>query len=103
MSAWNWTKGAAKTAWGGVKAAGKAVGNFVVDRFSTPEKSSNTLNAIGFTLDVASAYCAGVASSLSFPTLGMSIPTAGTSAVILAMASLPFYGVALVIDLFNEE
>ena len=102
VSAWNWMKGAAQTAWGGVKAAGKAVGNFVVDRFSTPEKASNTLGAIGFTLDAAATYCGGVAVGLSIPTLGMSIPIAGTTAAILAIASLPFHGAALVIDIFNE-
>ena len=54
-------------------------------------------------LDVAAAYCGGVAAGLSIPTLGMSIPTAGTPAAILAIASLPFHGAALVIDIFNEE
>ncbi len=103
VSAWNWTKEAAQTAWGGVKAAGKAVGNFVVDRFSTPEKASNTLDAIEFTLGAGAAYCGGVAAGLSLPTLGMSIPTAGTAAAILAIASLPFHGVSLVIDFFAEE
>ena len=102
MSAWNWTESAAQIAWEGVKAAGKAVGNFVVDRFSTPEKASNTLSVIGFTLDVAAAYCGGVAAGLSIPTLGMSVPTAGTVAAILAIASLPFHGAALAINIFNE-
>ena len=103
MSAWNWTKGAAQTAWGGVKVVGKAVGNFVVDRFSTPEKASNTMRAIGLIVDAAAVYCGGVAAGLSIPTLGMSIPTAGVAAAILAIASLPFHGAALVIDIFNEE
>ena len=103
VSAWDWTKEAAQTAWGGVKVAGKAVGNFVVDRFSTPEKASNTLCVIGFALDFAATYCGLVAIGLSIPTLGMSIPTAGTAAAILATASLAFYGAALVIEIYNEE
>ena len=81
----------------------KAVGNFVVDRFSTPEKASNTLSAIGFTLDAAAACCGGVAVGFSIPTLGISTTTAGSAAAILAIASLPFHGLALVIDILNEE
>jgi len=102
-AAWDWTKGAAQTAWGGIKTAGKAVREFVADRFSTPEKASNTLSAIAWTLDAAAAYCGGVAAGLSVPTLGMSIPTAGTAAAILVIASMPFHGAALVIEIFNEE
>jgi len=86
-----------------VVSAVKAVGNFVVDRFSTPEKASNTLCVIGFALDFAATYCGLVAIGLSIPTLGMSIPTAGTAAAILATASLAFYGAALVIEIYNEE
>lgn len=88
--------------WEGIKTAGNAVAGFVADRFSTPEKASNTLEAIGWTLNTAAAYCAAVAAGLSIPTLGMSVATAGTVAAILALASLPFYGASMVIDFFNE-
>ncbi|MBR6769577.1 MAG: RHS repeat-associated core domain-containing protein [Clostridia bacterium] len=82
---------------------GKAARDFVVDRFSTLEKASNTLSALGWALDASATYCGGVAANLSIPTLGMSIPTAGTAAAILAIASLPFHGAALIIDILNEE
>ena len=103
VSVWSWRKGAAPTVWEGVKVAGEAVGNFVVDRFSTPEKASNTLSLIGLALDIAAAYCGGVAAGLSIPSLGMSVSTAGTALAILAIASLAFHGAALAIDIFNEE
>ena len=87
---------------GRIKTAGNAVAGFVADRFSTPEKASNTLEAIGLALDTAAAYCGVVAIGLSIPTFGMSIPTAGTVAVILFLASVPFHGASMVIDFFNE-
>ncbi len=102
-SAWNWTKGAAQTAWGGLKAAGNAVGNFVVDRFSTPEKASNTLSAIGWTLDVAAGYLGLIAAGFSVPSFGISVEIAGPAAVIIGILSLPFHGTALAINIFNEE
>ena len=113
-SAWNWTKQTASstwsftknvsgTVWGGIKTGANAVKDFAIDRFSTPEKSSNTFSAIGWGLDSAAAYCAGIAANLSIPTLGMSVTTAGTAAAIVAISSLPFHGIALIIDIFNEE
>ena len=102
MAAWDWTKGAAQTVWEGIKTAGNTVAGFVADRFSTPEKASNTLAAIGLALDTAAAYCGAVAIGLSIPTFGMSVATAGTVAAILALASLPFYGASMAIDIYNE-
>lgn len=81
----------------------KAVDNFVTDRFSTPEKASNTLSAIGWSLDVAAGYCTGVAAGYALPTMGMSVPTAGSIATALGLVSLLFHGAALIIDIYNEE
>jgi len=79
------------------------VGNFVVDRFSTPEKASNTFGVISGALGVVSAYSAGVAFGLSIPTLGMSIPTAGTVAAVTGIAAGVCGLVSAVINIFDEE
>ncbi len=76
---------------------------FVYERFSTPEKASNTLNAVAYSLDVAAGYCALIAAGVSVPSLGMSAATAGSAAVFCAVASLPFRGIALLIDFLTEE
>ena len=114
LSAWNWIQqaavtigewvaGVAKAIWAGVTAAISGIKNFIVDRFSTAEKASNTLSGIGLLLDGAAAYLACAAGGLSVPTFGLSVPTCGTVALILGVASLPFHGAALVIDIINEE
>ena len=76
---------------------------FVVDRFSSLEKASNTLSVIGLVLDIGAAYLGGVAAGLAIPTFGISAATAGTVAAVLAIASLPFHGVALILNILDEE
>ena len=83
--------------------AAEPVADFIIDRFSTPEKASNTFSAIGYALEVAAAYCGVVAVDLSIPTLGMSSVTAGKIAAILVILSLSFKGAALGIEFFTEE
>ena len=104
---WNRTKHAVistvKWVQSTVKNAESAINDFVIDRFSTPEKAKNTFSAVAWTLDSAAAYCGGVAAGLSIPTFGMSTIAAGTSAAILLLVSMPFHGAALIIDIFNEE
>ena len=81
---------------------GNDIGDFVSDRFSTPEKASNTLSAVGWFLDAGAAYFGGVAVGLSIPSFGISLPTAGTVAAVLGIMSIPFHGAVILIDIFNE-
>ena len=74
-----------------------------VDRFSTPEKASNTLNGVAVALGSAAAYCGAVAVKLHVPTLGMSTIVAEKIGGALTLAAVPFAVVAWIIDVCNEE
>ena len=106
-NAWSKTKDFAvnvgSTVWHGITTAVVSVKNFFVDRFSTAEKTSNSLSAIGILLDSGAAYCVGIAAGLSIPTFGISVPTAGVVAAVLGVVSIPFHAAALIINIVNED
>ena len=81
---------------------GIAVKTFVQDRFSTPEKAKNSLNAAKLVLGAGGAYCGAVALKWSIPTLGMSTKVAGSAAAVLGMVVLGIDAVIWVIDIANE-
>jgi len=63
------------------------VTDFVYDRFSTIEKTNNTLDIMSGTLTVAAGYAGGVCAGLAIPTLGMSVPTAGAVAMVCGISA----------------
>ena len=76
----------------------QVVHDYIMDRFSTPQKASKTLSSMSATLSLVSAYSGAVAYELSIPTLGMSVPVAGKISVVTGLLAAVLGKIAVMID-----
>ena len=88
--------------YGIISGAESVIENFIADRFSTPEKASNTLNAMGFACDTALGILTALSLILVLPTGGTSEVVLGVVKTVLKVASSLLHGAAIAIAIANE-